>query len=70
MDDEAREEWLNTQASDFADRLGKEFGTKLSNNTDLAARAFAMYFGRKLPDLFKDLAHHVPEDEPEGEYEF
>lgn len=60
--DEDLEEMLETQAADYADRLARQFGNKLSTNPTLAAKAFNMYFGRKLPDLVSALHDYIPED--------
>tara|TARA_R110002111_G_scaffold158745_1_gene225519 strand:- start:521 stop:700 length:180 start_codon:yes stop_codon:yes gene_type:complete len=34
---EGDEEWIEALANEYADRLSKEFGTKLANNTTIAA---------------------------------
>ncbi|MFY9640488.1 MAG: ParB N-terminal domain-containing protein [Rhodomicrobium sp.] len=64
-----RDAWLEEQVNEWADRMAKTFGTKLSNNIELAARTLEAYFGRRMPDLAKELAHHIPEDE-ENEFDF
>lgn len=56
--DEELEERLEAQAANYADRLKKEFGSKLNRNTDLAARALARHFGRSLGQLITDLQGH------------
>lgn len=61
--DDEREEWLEARASDLAGRMRKEFTGKLISNPELAARALHIYFGRKLPELFYELRHYVPEDD-------
>lgn len=40
--------WVDKQAQEFADRLSKTFGTKLSRNPEIAARAIEIY-SEKLP---------------------
>ncbi|ACA15368.1 ParB domain protein nuclease [Methylobacterium sp. 4-46] len=67
MSNEAIEEWKQAQADQYADRLQKEFGNKLSTNPEIAAMALAAYFGRKLNDLHQELAGFV--DEPDDEDE-
>lgn len=49
------ETFKDEQSRRYADRLAEEFGNKLSSNTEVAAMAFAIHFGRKLPDLFNQL---------------
>lgn len=49
------ETFKDEQSRRYANRLADEFGNKLSSNTELAAMAFAIHFGRKLPDLFNQL---------------
>ncbi|SDH69406.1 ParB/RepB/Spo0J family partition protein [Roseospirillum parvum] len=62
LSDEDREARLEVQAADYADRLSREFSTKLATNPTLAARTFAIYFGRNLPDLVHELGLLVPEE--------
>ena len=64
FNEDDRERWLEEQAQHYADRLSKEFGTKLPGNTEVAARALAIHFGRRLGDLASALRDHLPE--PEG----
>lgn len=59
------EEWKERQAEAYADKLAKAFGNKLSTNPELAAMAFDIYFGRKLPDLH----HQIGEIMSEAEHE-
>lgn len=40
--------WVDTQAREFADRLSKTFGAKLSKNPEVAAKAIELY-SEKLP---------------------
>lgn len=49
------ETFKEEQSRRYANRLAEEFGNKLSSNTEVAAMAFAIHFGRKLPDLFNQL---------------
>jgi hypothetical protein len=53
--------WKEAQANHYADRLAKEFGRKLATHPELAAMAFNIYFGRKLPDLYDELESFVPD---------
>lgn len=39
------DDWLHAQAQRYADRLYKEFGTKLSGNVEMFARAIEIYAG-------------------------
>ena len=48
MSDDERDQWKEDQAQRYADRLRKEFGTKLSNNPEIAAMALSIHFGRRL----------------------
>ncbi|ACA15989.1 ParB domain protein nuclease [Methylobacterium sp. 4-46] len=59
------DQWKQAQADQYADRLQKAFGNKLSTNPEIAAMALAAYFGRKLNDLHQELAGFVgdPDDE-------
>lgn len=59
------EEWKERQAEAYADKLAKAFGNKLSTNIELATMAFDIYFGRKLPDLYKQLGELMSEVEHE-----
>lgn len=63
MDDAAREEWLDDRAADYAKRMAKEFGDKLSGNPEMAARAFAKYFGRNLIRLYQELPGFMDEQQ-------
>ena len=55
MTDDEREEALEALANDWADRMAKAFGTKLANNPEVTAKAFEVYFGRKLPEVLWEL---------------
>lgn len=67
LTDDEREERLEAQASDYASRLRKEFSGKLIANPELAARALSIYFGRKLPEVFRELRQHIAEVDAEDE---
>lgn len=66
--DDEREEWLEARASDLARRLRKEFTGKLIANPELAARALNIYFGRKLPEVFRELQQYIPEEDDLDEH--
>lgn len=51
MSDDERDDWKQRQAQDWADRHRKEFGSKQSDNPEIAAMALAIHFGRKTKDL-------------------
>lgn len=57
-----REGWKEAQALQYADRMSKAFGTKLANNTEVAAMALSIHFGRRLEDLVGILRHYVSEE--------
>ena len=59
LSDEERQALLDRQVQQYADRLSKEFGNKLSTNPQLAARAFEIYFGRKIVNLACELKEHL-----------
>ena len=59
------EAWFEAQAQSYADRLAREFGNKLSANTEVAAKAMHVYFGRKLSDLVGELIGHLTDEERE-----
>jgi len=60
------ENWMEAQAQDYADRLSKTFGRKLSNNPELAARALAVHLGRRTADVLHELREFVSEDEADA----
>lgn len=70
LDDEQMEQWLESQANDYADRMSREFGKKLPQNTTIAARALDIYFGRRLPELVIALQEYLPEIEDDEEADF
>ncbi|OAN45413.1 hypothetical protein A6A04_20905 [Paramagnetospirillum marisnigri] len=65
--DDEREEWLEARASDYARRMRKELTGKLIRNPELAARTLNIYFGRKLPEVFRELRQYVPEGHGQGD---
>lgn len=67
MSDEEEEQWMETLANEYADRLSKAFGTKLSNNPEIAAKTFEIYFGRRIGELARELQEHAENDDEEYE---
>ncbi len=70
MNDDDREQWKQDLADRFADRLAKEFSTKLADRPEVAAMALAAYFGRRLPELLLELRAHVGGEEEDDSDEF
>ena len=73
MSEEDLEVWIEEQAQAYADRLAKAFSTKFARNPEIAARALEHYFGRKLPDLLKELNarnDNVADEDEDDEDEF
>lgn len=68
--DDEREEWLEARASDYANRMRKELTGKLIANPELAARTLSIYFGRKLPEVFRELRQYVPEEQDDENDDF
>lgn len=70
LTDDEVEAFLEQQASEYADRMWKAFSKKLATNPELAARAFNIYFGRRLPELVRALGDYVDEvvDDPDAEF--
>jgi ParB-like chromosome segregation protein Spo0J len=67
--EERDDSWLDAQAQGYADRLYKVFGTKLTSNPDLAARALRFHFGEHLDGLVSELTQYSDgeiEDEGKG----
>lgn len=67
FNEDDRERWLEEQAQHYADRLSKEFGSKLPGNPEVAARALSIHFGRRLGALVGEMRAFVPEDD-EGDF--
>ncbi|TCR01042.1 ParB-like nuclease family protein [Neorhizobium sp. JUb45] len=59
FNEDDRQAWLEQQADEWAARMRKTFGTKLSQNTELAAMVMARYFGRNASKLAMDLADEL-----------
>ncbi|WNK01066.1 ParB/RepB/Spo0J family partition protein [Thalassospiraceae bacterium LMO-JJ14] len=58
------DDWIEAQANEYADRLSKEFGTKLANNTTIAARALEIHFGRRIGELAFELQDYLSDEDP------
>ncbi len=65
--DAEHEEWIEATAQRYADRLARTFGGKLTSNPEIAARALAIHFGRRLPSVVLELRDHMP-DQEESDY--
>lgn len=57
------DDWLHAQAQAYAERLYKEFGTKLSGNVDLFARAIEIYMG---PERVQEVIERLTERGPDA----
>jgi len=57
-------------ADDFADRLAKTFSTKLAQQPEVAAMALASYFGRRLPEVVRELVSYVEPNAVDDDAEF
>jgi ParB-like chromosome segregation protein Spo0J len=56
------EDWLHAQAQAYADRLYKEFGTKLSGNVEMFARAIELYMGaERVQEVIDRLTERGPD---------
>lgn len=62
------EDMLDRTANEWASRLQKTFGSKMVEQPEIAARALAAYFGRRLDDVFRELRDHTS-DAVQGEDE-
>lgn len=65
--EEEREEWMESAAQRYADLLARTFAGKLTSNPEIAARAFAIHFGRRLEEVAAHLGDWLP-DQSESEY--
>ncbi|WP_292418005.1 ParB/RepB/Spo0J family partition protein [Mesorhizobium sp.] len=62
-DDDERDKWMDEVAERYADGMAKKFSTRLAHNPEIAAKALAKYFGRKLPEVYGFLRDHLSEDQ-------
>lgn len=63
MTDDQREARMEELANEYADRMHKEFGRKLGDNPEVAARAIALHLGRRTGEVVWYLKDHLSEDE-------
>lgn len=59
---EAMEEWLDLQAAKYSERLGKQFGDKLSGNPEMFARVIHRHSGRGAVSVYEGLGGLVGEE--------
>lgn len=67
MTDDDLASWKETTAQRHADTMVKTFGGSLSANPEVAARALAIYFGRRLGPVALELRDYLPSAE-DGDY--
>ncbi|WP_185984115.1 ParB/RepB/Spo0J family partition protein [Aureimonas mangrovi] len=65
--EEDRLVWIEATAQRYADTMARTFGKKLTGNAEIAARAMAIHFGRRLESVVQHLGEWLP-DEREGDY--
>lgn len=51
--------WKETQARMMADRLAQALSTRMADRPEIAAHALSIYFGRRLPELYRALREHL-----------
>lgn len=61
LNDEERQTWVEEQAQHYADRLGRTFSNKLVTNTEIAAEALRLHFGRRLEELLGEFREEIYE---------
>jgi ParB-like chromosome segregation protein Spo0J len=69
-DPEWDEDRIEALSESYAERLTKAFGTKLANNTTVAARALELHFGRRFDDLIEELGVRSRENDAEENEDF
>lgn len=64
--------WKEAAAQSMADRLTKALSTRMSDRPEIAARALSIHFGRRLPELYRELGSYVSdvdlEDDEESDF--
>ena len=65
-----REAQIQKQVKEWAGRMSDTFGTKLSNNPDLAARVFEIYFGNNFGQLANELEDYRTDSTGKPVHEF
>ena len=69
-DDEIAE-WKRVEAQRYADELSAVFQTRYHSQPEIVASALAIFLGRKLPDVVRELLGHLPgEFMADDDYEF
>ena len=69
--DDEREVWKKERASALAEKLAKAWGSKPIQQWEVAAMALEYYFGRRLPELVRELQDLMPEvGDDEEDYGF
>lgn len=63
MNDDERDLWVQQQAERGAEGLRNKFGMWLAKHPEIAAQALAIYFGRKLPEVYRELRDHLAEED-------
>lgn len=63
MNDDERDLWVQQQGERGAEGLRSKFGMWLAKHPEIAAQALAIYFGRKLPEVYRELRDHLAEED-------
>ena len=63
MNDDERVLWVQQQGERGAEGLRSKFGMWLAKHPEIAAQALAIYFGRKLPEVYRELREHLAEED-------
>ncbi|WP_292164594.1 ParB/RepB/Spo0J family partition protein [Mesorhizobium sp.] len=59
MDEAEASVWQDELAQRYADGMAKMFSTKMADNPQVAAMALEKYFGRRLPEVWRELRDFV-----------
>ncbi len=59
--EEERLEWIEAAAQSYADTMARTFQGKLTKNPEIAARALAIHFGRRLENVVAHLGEWLPD---------
>lgn len=59
MDETEASIWQEELAQRYADNMAKMFSTKMADNPQVAAMALEKYFGRRLPEVWRELRDFV-----------
>lgn len=63
MTDDQRQLWVQQQAERGAEGMRQKFGMWLAKRPEIAAQALALYFGRNLPEVYRELRDHLAEED-------